>query len=165
MKNDAFKREIRSTASSTVYENRWMRVREDRIVRSSGANGVYGVVEKKDFVLIAAYQEGELHLVEQYRYPVEARFWEFPQGASHQDHIAATDLAAAELREETGLVAASIVHAGRLYPAYGFATQAFDIYLATNLSYVGARSKRRRRVSRQGLLPRVPIVRLHMRGS
>ncbi len=138
MKNTLSKREILTTESSVVYQNRWMQVREDKIIRPSGATGVYGVVEKPDFAVIAAYQDGELHLVEQYRYPVEARYWEFPQGSSHQHDINAADLAAAELREETGLVAASIVHVGRLFPSYGFATQAFDVYLATGLSDLGA---------------------------
>jgi ADP-ribose pyrophosphatase len=139
MKDISSKPEILTTDSSVVYRNRWMQVREDKIVRASGAAGIYGVVEKPDFAVIAAYQAGELHLVEQYRYPVGARYWEFPQGSSHQADINAADLAAAELREETGLVASSIEHVGRLFPSYGFVTQAFDVYLATGLSNLGSR--------------------------
>jgi ADP-ribose pyrophosphatase len=126
--------EIVTRDSSVVYRNRWMQVREDTVVRPSGATGMYGVVEKRDFAVIAAFQDSALHLVQQYRYPVGARYWEFPQGSTHLPGVNATDLAAAELREETGLVAASMVHIGRLFPAYGFATQAFDAYLATGLS-------------------------------
>jgi 8-oxo-dGTP pyrophosphatase MutT (NUDIX family) len=126
MKDISSKPEILTTDSSVVYRNRWMQVREDKIVRASGAAGIYGVVEKPDFAVIAAYQAGELHLVEQYRYPVGARYWEFPQGSSHKADVNAADLAAAELREETGLVASSIEHVGRLFPSYGFVTQAFD---------------------------------------
>jgi len=139
MNDTSSKPEILTTESSVVYRNRWMLVREDKIVRASGATGIYGVVEKPDFAVIAAYQDGELHLVEQYRYPVGARYWEFPQGSSHQPGINAADLAAAELREETGLVASSIEHVGRLFPSYGFVTQAFDVYLATGLSDIGTR--------------------------
>lgn len=137
MKKTPTKPEIVTRDSSVVYKNRWMQVREDSIVRPSGAAGIYGVVEKPDFAVIAAMQDGALHLVEQYRYPVGARYWEFPQGASELPGITALELAAAELREETGLVAASVVHVGRLFPAYGFATQAFDLYLATGLSDLG----------------------------
>ena len=138
MKKTLPKREITASDSSVVYKNRWMQVREDKIVRPSGTTGIYGVVEKPDFAVIVAFQDGALHLVEQYRYPVKGRYWEFPQGSSHLPGVTAADLAAAELREETGLVAASMVHVGRLFPAYGFATQAFDVYLATGLSDVGA---------------------------
>jgi hypothetical protein len=35
-----------------VYENRWMKVREDAIRRQDGSIGIYGVVEKSDFVVI-----------------------------------------------------------------------------------------------------------------
>jgi len=44
-----------------------MTVREDTIVRSNGASGIYGVVEKADFAVIAAVHEKSIYLVEQYR--------------------------------------------------------------------------------------------------
>jgi ADP-ribose pyrophosphatase len=125
--------EIETTDSTVVYQNRWMLVREDKVVRRSGAEGVYGVVEKSDFAVVAALQDAKLYLVEQFRYPVGARFWEFPQGASHQSDVSPLELAAAELREETGLVAASIQRVGRLFPSYGYCTQAFDVFVATGL--------------------------------
>ena len=43
------------------------------------------------------------------------------------------ELAAAELREETGLHADELRHLGHLYEAYGFCSQGFDVYLATGL--------------------------------
>lgn len=61
------------------------------------------------------------------------RYWELPQGAWEQQAGEPLVLAAAELREETGLVAGSIVHVGHLFPAYGYATQGFDVYVATQL--------------------------------
>jgi ADP-ribose pyrophosphatase len=125
--------EIRRTASAVVYKNRWMTVREDAILRADGSPGVYGVVEKSDYAVIAAVESGRIHLVEQYRYPVGARFWELPQGAWEGSDIGPLELAAAELREETGLCAGSMLHAGRLFQAYGYATQAFDVFLATKL--------------------------------
>ena len=73
--------DIEATASRIVYENRWMRVREDAIRRRDGSAGIYGVVEKADFVVVVPVEaDGSIHLVQQFRYPVGARFWEFPQG-------------------------------------------------------------------------------------
>lgn len=72
--------EIETTASKLVYKNRWMTVREDSIVRRNGTSGIYGVVEKADFAVIAAVREKSIYLVEQYRYPVRGRFWKIPQG-------------------------------------------------------------------------------------
>ena len=126
--------EISRKASKLVYRNRWMTVREDEIVRASGAEGIYGVVEKQDFAVIAAIDGDRIWLVEQYRYPVGARYWELPQGTS-ESGLGRTELAAAELREETGLTAASMVHAGHLFAAYGFATQGFDVYVARGLQH------------------------------
>ncbi len=121
--------------TKVVYENRWMRVREDRVRRRDGSEGIYGVVEKPDFATIAAVDGGHIHLVQQYRYPVRARHWELPQGS--WDHAPGMDpllLARAELLEETGLSAATMIHAGRLLVANGYSNQGCDIFLATGLT-------------------------------
>lgn len=125
--------EIETLSSQVVYENPWTRVREDRIRRADGSEGIYGVVEKPDFACVAAVEAGRIHLVEQYRYPVGARYWELPQGTSHDPTVTGSALAAAELREETGVSATSFVHVGRLFLAYGLANQAYDVWLATGL--------------------------------
>ena len=125
--------EIEQLESRVVYRNRWMNVREDAICRMDGSLGVYGVVEKKDFSVIAAVDGDEVYMVEQYRYPVQARYWELPQGTWDLDVDDPLALARAELREETGVVAASMTHVGRLYLAYGFCTQAYNIFIARDL--------------------------------
>jgi len=127
------KPEIETTGSTVVYKNRWMTLREDAIVRADGSTGLYSVVEKPDFAVIAAVSDGEIHLVEQFRYPVQARFWELPQGSWEDQTVDPLELAKAELREETGLTAGSMMHAGRLFLAYGYSRQAYDIFLATEL--------------------------------
>jgi 8-oxo-dGTP pyrophosphatase MutT (NUDIX family) len=122
-------------SSRIAYENRWTRVREDRIRRADGSDGLYGVVERPDFALIVPWQDGRLTLVEQYRYPIRARAWEFPMGM--WEHAPGTDpvlLAAAELREETGLVAGRMSHAGEIFQGPGYCTQCGHIFLATDLS-------------------------------
>jgi len=126
--------EIRPLSSRIVYRNRWMTLREDTIERPDGSRGIYSVVEKPDFAVVAALQDGQVHLVEQYRYPVGARFWELPQGTSDQA-ADALDLARTELREETGIVAGTMRHVARLHEAYGYSTQAFDLFVATDLAF------------------------------
>jgi len=126
--------EIKILSSKTVYENKWMRVREDKIQRASGAEGIFGVVEKPDFVVIIPITDGHIHLVEQYRYPVQGRYWELPQG-SWEDNPDADHalIAAGELREETGLVAGHMQYVGHQYLAYGYSSQGYHIYLAMDL--------------------------------
>jgi ADP-ribose pyrophosphatase len=56
-----------------------------------------------------------------------------PQGSWENETVDPLELARAELREETGLLAGSMLHAGRLFLAYGYSTQAYDVYLGTDL--------------------------------
>lgn len=44
--------EIVATASTVVYANSWMTVREDVTRHRSGLEGIYGVVDKPDFALV-----------------------------------------------------------------------------------------------------------------
>lgn len=127
--------EITALESRVVYQNRWMTVREDAIRRQDGSEGIYGVVEKPNFVVVVPMgDDGSLHLVEQYRYPVAARFWEFPQGAWEQQPDAdPLEVARGELREETGLLAEEMTCVGHLFQGYGYATQGCRIFLARRL--------------------------------
>jgi 8-oxo-dGTP pyrophosphatase MutT (NUDIX family) len=134
-----------------------MRVREDTLRRPDGSEGIYGVVDKPDFVLIVPVENNGFHLVEQYRYPVSGRFWEFPQG-SWPERPAGEDgtlhpsagasglpadapclpadaeaLARTELREETGLVARRLTWLGRLHVAHGYSSQGCHMFLAEDM--------------------------------
>ncbi|CAA9356904.1 MAG: ADP-ribose pyrophosphatase [uncultured Frankineae bacterium] len=122
-------------SSREVYRNAWMSVREDRVLLPDGQPGTYGVVDKPDFALVVPREDdGDLWLVEQYRYPVARRVWEFPQGSWPASTTGSpVELAAAELREETGLRAAHLLHVGHLHEAPGFCSQGFDVWLATGL--------------------------------
>ncbi len=133
--------DIKQTSTRTVYKNRWMRVREDEIERADGSDGIFGVVEKPDFALVIPREGDSLHLVEQFRYPVSGRFWEFPQGSweDRRDPDPAV-LARAELEEETGLRAGTLHHLGHLYEAYGYSDQGFDVFLATDLEHTQRRA-------------------------
>src|SRR4051812_38353218 len=126
---------IRAVTSRVVYENKWMTVREDDVVRSDGSVGIFGVVEKPDFALVIPYDGEGFYTVEQYRYPVEARYVEFPQGTWEEEPDAdPLDLARAELAEETGLRAGTMSYLGHLFEAYGYCNQGFHVFLATDLT-------------------------------
>lgn len=127
--------EISQRASRIVYENPWLRLRVDDIEYADGTPGSYSVVEKSDFVVVLAAEAGGFWLVEQYRYPVGRRLWEFPQGAWPAGQTGSQlDLARHELREETGHTAGRWRHLGRLYAAGGYSNQALDVFLATELT-------------------------------
>jgi 8-oxo-dGTP pyrophosphatase MutT (NUDIX family) len=121
-----------------VYANAWMTVREDAVRRADGSDGVYGVVDKPDYALVMPWDGARFMLVEQYRYPLGLRRWEFPQGTA--PGLADPDpltLAARELREETGLRAAHIEELGLLDVAPGMSSQRGRVFLATGLTEGG----------------------------
>jgi ADP-ribose pyrophosphatase len=132
--------DIEATGSRIVYENRWMRVREDAVRRRDGSAGIYGVIERTDFVLVVPiHEDGAVELVQQYRYPVGERLWEFPMGIWGPPGTDPLLAAEHELAEETGLIAATLLHAGRLYEAPGMMRQAAHIVLARGLTRGAAR--------------------------
>lgn len=127
--------DIRTLCSREIYANQWLRLREDDIEYADGSSGVYSVVEKHDFALVLPYSDAGFWLVEQFRYAVSRREWEFPQGGWPPGRTGTPEhLAAAELVEETGLLASRLEHLGRLNSAPGYASNAFDVFLATGLT-------------------------------
>jgi 8-oxo-dGTP pyrophosphatase MutT (NUDIX family) len=128
-------RGVRTTSSRETYRNPWIRVREDTVELPDGTTGLYGVVERPDFALVIPRERDGMWLVEQYRYALGRRSWEFPQGTWGQGGAgSAEELARAELAEETGLRAGRLEHLGRLDLAPGMTTQLFDVWVATGLT-------------------------------
>ena len=126
---------IERIGSREVYRNNWMTLREDRIRRPDGSDGIYGVVDKPTYALIIAMQQQRVRLVEQFRYPLGLRRWEFPQGtAPGRADLEPTALAHRELREETGLLAASMALLGQLDVAPGMSSQRGWVFLATDIT-------------------------------
>jgi 8-oxo-dGTP pyrophosphatase MutT (NUDIX family) len=100
-----------TVSSRSIYDNPWIRVREDQVVRPDGLPGIYGVVEFKNRAVgvLPVDIDGRIWLVGQYRYPLQAYSWEIPEGGCSQSETPEAT-AYRELREETGLIA------GRLEP-------------------------------------------------
>ncbi|HEX6358886.1 NUDIX hydrolase [Actinophytocola sp.] len=125
---------IRQLSTRLVYENAWLSVREDRIQRPDGSHGIYSVVDRPDAAMVIALERDGFHLVDQYRYPVAGRFWEFPQGGFPDRRSGdPVELAHRELAEETGLRAGSMTSLGSLFSWHGASGQVLNVFLATDL--------------------------------
>jgi ADP-ribose pyrophosphatase len=127
-------RAITTLSTREVYRNHWMRLREDEILRSNGEKGIYGVVEKHDCAIIVPIHDGQIWLVEQFRYAIQERALELPQGGWEREIDNPEELARGELSEELGLDAAEMTHLGSLWIAYGFLKQKLHVFLATGLA-------------------------------
>jgi len=126
---------MKQLSTRVVYSNQWMTVREDEVELLDGSTGIYGVIEKPDFAVVLPRGDGGFWMVEQFRYPVQHRAWEFPQGAWGPGKSGSgVELAHAELAEETGLTAERMEHLGRLELANGHSNQEYDVFLASGLT-------------------------------
>jgi 8-oxo-dGDP phosphatase len=126
---------VETLGSKQVYANPWMTVREDAVRRPDGSTGIYGVVDTPDIALIIPVEGDRLHLVEQYRYPVDGRRWEFPSGTTDaQLDVDAAALASRELREETGLSANRLTPLGTLDVMPSMLNQRCRVFVATDLT-------------------------------
>ena len=131
---DGSARSITTLSSREVYRNPWLRVREDEVLRSNGQSGIYGVVDKHDCAIIVPIDQDRVWLVEQFRYTIQERALELPQGGWEMEVENPEELARNELRDELGLDAQVLTYLGTLWIAYGFANQKQHVFLATGLT-------------------------------
>jgi 8-oxo-dGTP pyrophosphatase MutT (NUDIX family) len=130
----------RTKGSRVVYDNPWINVREDSVVRPDGKDGIYGVVhfKSKAIGVLPIDAEGNTYLVGQYRYTLNQYSWEIPEGGGPHDEPP-LDAAKRELVEETGLVAARWEELGRAHLSNSVSDEIAIMYLATELTMTEAR--------------------------
>lgn len=160
---------IEAISSREVYANKWMTVREDAIRRPDGTEGIYGVIDKPPYALVIARtgdESGQRYaLVEQFRYPLGLRRWEFPQGTVGLTALAPEVLAARELREETGLRAASMTELGMLDVAAGMSSQRGHVFLATGVTEGAAEREHEEQDMRSAWFPRDEVEQMMRTGA
>ncbi|MEC3958362.1 NUDIX hydrolase [Nocardia sp. CDC153] len=125
---------METVESREVYSNRWITVREGVVRQADGEESIYAYLEKAEFAVVIPWDGERFHLVEQYRYPLRRRSWEFPGGAVAGGEFDAIAVARQELREETGLRAGHLEFLGKVSPAPATSTQYGHVVLATELT-------------------------------
>ncbi|MDQ3743898.1 MAG: NUDIX hydrolase [Acidobacteriota bacterium] len=133
MDSEEFRNPWRRLSARQVYDNPWISVREDEVVRPDGQPGIYGVVHFKNIAVgVLAVEEDSLYLVGQYRYTLERYSWEIPEGgcAPGEDPLEA---ARRELEEETGLRARRWLKLGEAHLSNSATDELAFWYLAEEL--------------------------------
>lgn len=124
----------RRTARRVAYENPWITVWHDDVVRPDGGPGIYGVVHFPGLAagIVVLDDRDRVLLVGQHRYTLDAYSWEIPEGgvAPGEDALAG---ARRELLEETGIVATDWREIGRFHLSNSVTDEMAVHYLATGL--------------------------------
>jgi 8-oxo-dGDP phosphatase len=156
---------MKALSSRVVYGNAWLTMREDRIERPDGSRGIYSVVDWPDFAMVVPFENDGFHLVEQFRYPVGRRSWEFPSG-SFPAGVTGTfeELAATELAEETGFTAGRLARIGYVNPANSLTGQGGHVFLATDLTPGEPHREATEQDMRQQWFPRAEVERMFSDG-
>ncbi|OLC17260.1 MAG: NUDIX hydrolase [Candidatus Rokubacteria bacterium 13_1_40CM_69_27] len=116
-----------------VYENAWIRVREDLAELPDGRTTPYGVVECRPCVGILPFLDAStVVLVGQYRYVARAFRWEMPTGAIHPDESEEAAVQR-ELREEAGYEAERLVKLCTFDTSKSVLDETAHLYLAEGL--------------------------------
>lgn len=117
-----------------IYDNPWISVCENDVINPSGGDGIYGVVHFKNLAIGVIPVDREQHtwLVGQFRYALNEYSWEIPMGGSPLEDDPLQG-AKRELREETGLTAASWQTLMKVHPSNSVTDEVGYIYLATDL--------------------------------
>lgn len=124
----------RRVARRVAYENPWITIWHDDVVRPDGRPGIYGVVHFRSLAagIVAIDDADRVLLVGQHRYTLDAYSWEIPEGGvpPDEDPLAGAER---ELREETGIVAAAWRELGRFHLSNSVSDEEAVLYVATDL--------------------------------
>ena len=123
-------------STKIVYKNKWMKVREDNVITPQGTNGIYGVMESNDSVIIVVLNDKkEIYITRNFRYPAQAWKWELPGGGGDNENL--LEASKRELEEETGIIAKKWTKLGFTNVSNGLMTEKMATYLAQDLSFDG----------------------------
>lgn len=125
-------------SSKKVYENPWISVVEDQVVRPNKTEGIYGKVHFKNKAVGIIPLDSKLNtwLVGQYRYMLDAYSWEIPMGGAPFDEDTLTG-AMRELKEETGLIAKKWTNLLTIHTSNSVTDEFGYVYLAEDLTQGG----------------------------
>lgn len=145
-----------------LWQSRWYNVRQDQLRQSDGREFTYTIIEKPEAVwIVPITTEGNLILINQYRYPVGEWCLEVPAGNIEPGTIPVEE-AARELHEEIGGSAGRIIPVTEFYTMNGIGNELARVFVALDV----ALSEPAREMTEHIELAQVPVVQaLHMARS
>lgn len=122
-------------SSELKYDNKWISVTEHIVKNPAGNDGIYGVVNFKNYAIAILPLDEDYHtyIVGQYRFPMNEYSWEVPEGGGDKT-ISPLESAKRELLEETGLKAEEWILIQELHLSNSATNEIGYIYVAKKLS-------------------------------
>ena len=119
-----------------AYENPWITIWHDEVIRPDGEPGIYGVVHFANLAvgILAVDEAGRVALVGQHRYALDRYSWEIPEGGVPAGE-SPLEGARRELREETGVEADQWLELCRSDLSNSVSDEEAVLYLATGLTH------------------------------
>ena len=117
-----------------IYQNQWMRIREDVAELPNGHTTIYGVCQLGHCVGVLPFID-ELHvlMVRQYRYiQQENQRWEMPTGGTHAGE-SCEEAAQRELMEEIGYRAGTLEPINTHYTSKSVCDETAHLYIGRDL--------------------------------
>jgi 8-oxo-dGTP pyrophosphatase MutT (NUDIX family) len=126
----------RRRSRRVAYENSWITVWHDEVDRPDGSPGIYGLVHFANHAAGAVVLDADdrLLLVRQHRYTIDAPSWEIPEGGVPAGETPLAGIRR-ELREETGVEAATWIELARLHLSNSVTDEAATLFLATGVTH------------------------------
>jgi 8-oxo-dGTP pyrophosphatase MutT (NUDIX family) len=117
-----------------IYENPWIKLEHHQVLNPAGGKGIYGKVhfKNKAIGIVALDEDDNTWLVGQHRYTLNEWSWEIPEGGGPIGHDV-LESAQRELKEETGLEAASWVMILRAHLSNSVSDEEGFVFLAEGL--------------------------------
>jgi len=123
-------------SSKYVYENPWIKVREDKVIKPDGKEGIYGVVEQPCGVCVIPVDDsGRIWMIRQYRYIFDDYHWDLVCGDVDEGELV-ENAGKRELTEELGAEAKTWKKIGTFRPSAGRMQHEAEVFVAKDLKLV-----------------------------
>ncbi len=131
-----FENPWKKISSVLVYENPWVSIHHEEVIKPNGEPGIYGKAHFKNFAaaVLPLDHENNTWLVGQFRYTLNEYSWEIPMGggALNSDIL---ESAKRELKEETGMEANHWTPLGNIHTSNSVTNEVGYLFLAEELAF------------------------------
>lgn len=119
--------------TKVAYKGFFLQVQKDEVSLPNGRKTFREYIKHPGAsMIIPILPNGNLVMIQQFRYPLKKVFLEFPAGKIDKGETALAT-AKRELKEETGYIAKNWRHLTTIHPVIGYANEKIEIFLAQNL--------------------------------